>query len=308
MKLRLLKRNEIDDQRWDERIESAPQGLPYAFSWYLDVVADRRWGALVSEDYQQVMPLPWNRKLLGMRQVYAPFLVQQLGVMGSEVSSEMVQDFLQQIPLAYRRVVLRLNERNEIEGAPGYHLQPRTNLLLDLRSGYEMLWNGYDKSLRRRLRKAKNRLRVTPSEDAAAVARLYHSQLEKRLNLGDAFYTRAEHLMSTALKKQKGIILQVSSETELLATGFFLHSHGRLINLFGASTEEGRRLHAMHRMLDYLIESHAGQPMWLDFEGSEVPSITSFFRSFGAERRTYSIAQRDLLPGWWRLLEKRVIR
>jgi hypothetical protein len=34
----------------------------YAFSWYLDAVADH-WDVLVYGDYEAVMPLPWRQKM-----------------------------------------------------------------------------------------------------------------------------------------------------------------------------------------------------------------------------------------------------
>jgi hypothetical protein len=67
--MHLLKRDEIDVKLWDSVIARCPSGLPYGFSQILDVCTDKQWMGIVSEDYQWVMPLPYNRKLLGFRQV-----------------------------------------------------------------------------------------------------------------------------------------------------------------------------------------------------------------------------------------------
>ncbi len=57
-----LKHDQIDQQRWDDCIAHAPNGLVYAWSWYLDIVHPG-WEALVEivdDKYLSVMPLTSN--------------------------------------------------------------------------------------------------------------------------------------------------------------------------------------------------------------------------------------------------------
>ncbi|MEM6380888.1 MAG: hypothetical protein AAF705_22135, partial [Bacteroidota bacterium] len=70
MEVRYLKNQEIDRSRWDNAVRQSPSGLPYAYSWYLDALIDDSWDGLVSGDYDLVMPLPWNRKLFGISQLF----------------------------------------------------------------------------------------------------------------------------------------------------------------------------------------------------------------------------------------------
>jgi hypothetical protein len=65
-----LERHEIDISKWDRCIVNAPNGLIYARSFYLDAMAEN-WSALVSDDYQYVMPLTWNKKF-GIKYLYQP--------------------------------------------------------------------------------------------------------------------------------------------------------------------------------------------------------------------------------------------
>ena len=58
--IRYLQRDEINTRSWDRCIEAADNGLIYAYTHYLDVMA-RHWDALVYKDYEAVMPLTWNR-------------------------------------------------------------------------------------------------------------------------------------------------------------------------------------------------------------------------------------------------------
>lgn len=292
--IRRIPHTALDRDRYDACIEQAANGLPYAFSWYLDAMAGK-WDALVLGDYEAVCPLPWNAKLLGLRQVYQPFFCQQLGVFAKEAPSpELVRDFLKAIPRTYWRVRLCLNEKNAVEALPGWRVRKRPNFLLDLNRPWGEIEAGYSKSLKKRLRKAREAHRLVESPlSPEELSALYQRQLGDKVECPPPVYRRFERVMREALARGKGLILGAAShDGELLAAGFFLQSHGRLINVFGASTEAGKELHSMHFLLDALIQGHAGQPWVLDFEGSSIPGIAYFFGSFGGEEVNYGCVGR----------------
>ena len=64
-------------------------GFIYGYSFYLDHMA-KHWDALVSGDYEAVMPLTWNRKY-GIYYLYQPFLAAQLGVFGASINAATVE-------------------------------------------------------------------------------------------------------------------------------------------------------------------------------------------------------------------------
>src|ERR1044071_6313852 len=98
--IRYVKRSQIDVHAWDNCIYHSTNGLIYAYSYYLDRLADH-WDALVFYDYNAVMPLPWRKKA-GIYYLYQPFNVAQLGVFGREVNEELVAAFLKQVPKRFR--------------------------------------------------------------------------------------------------------------------------------------------------------------------------------------------------------------
>ncbi|MEM9984992.1 MAG: GNAT family N-acetyltransferase, partial [Bacteroidota bacterium] len=253
-----------------------------------------------------LLPLPWNRKLLGYRQIYPPYFTQQLGVFGPAANGEVFTRMLRKIPHTFRRVHLACNHHH----TPQPHLpgtwSTKRNLLLNLTQDYAQIWSGYDKSLRRRLRKAKSRLQLIALDQPSHVVSLYRTQLESRLKLGPAAYQRMEQLMQAALLKRKGQLWGIKEQAsdKLCCGGFFLLSADRIVNLFGASTPEGRKLHAMHFLLDALIERYSDKLNWFDFEGSEVPAIARFFASYGAIEQSYSHYFWDRSPKWVWAVEK----
>ena len=93
MEILYVKNQAIDKQRWDATIEADPKGLPYAYSWYLDKATSGNWDALITPDYEFLLPLPWNRKIFGLHQIYAPLLTQQLGIAGPNLSEIITLNF-----------------------------------------------------------------------------------------------------------------------------------------------------------------------------------------------------------------------
>ena len=271
--------------------------MPYAYSWYLDEMA-HKWDVLVMGDYEAVCPLPWNAKWLGLKQVYQPFFCQQLGVFGKNTDTALIGKFLEAIPPPFRKIHLCLNEKNAVGDLPGWNVSKRPNFLLDLNRPFEKIETGFSKSLRKRLRKAREQHQLL---DAPLLPRelsgLYQKQVGDKVECPPATYQRFERVMTQAIERDLGKIWGAQTQDgELTAAGFFLHSHGRLINVFGASTEKGKELHSMHFLLDALIQKHAGQEWVLDFEGSSIPSIAYFFGSFGAEEVGYACVTRDKMP------------
>ena len=90
--IQFIKRDKIDEQKWNEAIAQSVNSLPYAYSWYLDAVAEN-WAALVLDDYKTVMPLVWLRKL-GIKCLYQPYYCQQLGVFSTQLNEKTIANFL----------------------------------------------------------------------------------------------------------------------------------------------------------------------------------------------------------------------
>jgi len=85
----------------------AVNGMVYGCSWYLDIVCPE-WEALVQDDYEAIFPLTCNRKF-GIRYLYQPFFTQQLGIFSRGLlSGELVEKFLDAIPVHFRFAEINL--------------------------------------------------------------------------------------------------------------------------------------------------------------------------------------------------------
>lgn len=295
---RFLSRKQIDDTAWDGAITRSGTGLPYAYSWYLDIMAERRWSALVQGDYERVFPLPWNRKLLGFPQVYQPAFSQQLGLFGEGVQSEEIPRFLAAVPGRFLRKQLMLHAYEaEVlpEGIPG-SLRWKMNLVLPLDRSFGDMQAGFSKSLRKRVRKAERQLTWQPGGSVDTLISFYRKELQDRVGLLAKHYVQAARLFQELLQREMAEIYEVYDEQgQLVCTGLFVKTKERIINLFGASNQRGRVTYAMHFLLTQVIQKYAGQAMIFDFEGSELPGVAEFFRTFGAIEQPFFACQWDAL-------------
>ena len=73
--IRHVKHKDINKLKWDKCIDTAPNGLIYANSFYLDIMS-KGWDGLVMNDYEAVMPLTWNKKF-GIFYLRQPAFTQQ---------------------------------------------------------------------------------------------------------------------------------------------------------------------------------------------------------------------------------------
>lgn len=306
MQIRYLTQKEIDHAKWDAAVDLAVNGQSYAYSWYLDCVAEN-WDALVSDDYAYIMPLPWNAKWLGLKQIYQPIFMQQLGIFGkTELNSTIISSFLDAIPSDFKYILTHLNEQNPIENLTEFTINPRRNMLLDLSESHEVLHSNFRKSLRQRIRKGKKELSFeinkTSPEDLVAY---YQKHLNHKVGLPDSTYQKVLKLMKTALSLQKGNIYSAHFEDGSFATGiFFAESHNRMVQLFGPSVPAGKKVNAKHFLLDAIIEHFAESGRILDFEGSEIPPIAEFFRGFKPQEVFYHQIIKDEFPFWIKGLQK----
>lgn len=279
--VRYLKQHEIDKQKWDHCVENAENGLVYAYSFYLDAMS-KKWDALVSGDYEHIMPLTWNRKY-GISYLYQPPFCAQLGVFGNKISKETIQSFLESVPKKFKYWDFYLNKANlfPIEEYPMYE---RSNFVLPLNNSYEILSKNYAQSHSRNIKRALKQENYVkkdiPIEDVITLA---NAQFQKFSNLSDPDYTNFSIVFNKLKSQNKGCTYGVfSKRNQLMASCAFIFSHGRAYYILVGNHPDGRTSGASHLMIDHFIKENAGQDLLLDFEGSSISSLAFFYKSFGA--------------------------
>jgi lipid II:glycine glycyltransferase (peptidoglycan interpeptide bridge formation enzyme) len=298
--IRYVEYSGIDKTKWDACIENASNGLIYAYSFYLDVMA-KHWDALVMNDYEAVMPLTWNKKY-GIYYLYQPFLCASLGLFGNQLTRDMLLDFLNKIPKHFKYWDIYLNTANSFQ-FEGYNLYKRVNYILPVQKNYNELFNDFRSSYRQLIKKATDKLTIKQNINIPDIIKLAKSKLEKISSVKKIDLQNFEQLYKALYAKNKAINYGVYLKDELLASGIFLFSHNRAYYILAGNKDKGRALGASHLVIDAFIRHCAGKNIILDFEGSNVPGISFFFKGFGAQIEEYPGLKYTALPSIFKKLK-----
>lgn len=302
MEIRYLRHNQINKQKWDALLDHSPQSLIYAYSWYLDSMSPN-WDALIGGDYEAIFPLPWNKKLFGIKRVLKPRLCQQLGLFSleNEVAVSLLEDFLKSIPDHFKAIDINLNEQNPCPQKNQWISKKRVNMLLPLLPSYSELYSHYSEHHKRNLKKSIH-ANLVPVNNMTP-DHFINSFLEQNKDKIKAFSNdqkkNLSQLINNSIESKAGIIRALSDEKGKLQSAVFLqNSKDRLYYLLPFSTEEGRRSAAMYSLMDQIFKEYAGSNKIFDFEGSSLPGVAKFYKGFGASETNYYQIIKNQLPFW----------
>jgi hypothetical protein len=294
----------IDFKKWDDCICRSPQGLVYAYAWYLHQMSPG-WHALVWGDYEAVMPLTGRRKW-GIDYLYQPAFCAELGVFPKgETQKDLIPLFIAHIPHRYRYIDICLNRDNICDDSTGTVIL-RNNYVLSLEDAYENLKNNFSENHIRNIKKALRHQLVFDAsvqpEDAILLGRL----AEKNK---DAYTAEDWRQFDTLCKRAKDhqAIQAVGvrdAAGNLQSAAVFFHSNHTWFYILAGSTAAGKMMGASHYLIDQFIQRHACTKTYLDFEGSDADSVAHFYRGFGAVNRPYPALVLNRLPRWIRWVKK----
>ena len=281
--IRYIEREKLDIKKYDACIEQSRNHKIYAYSWYLDIVADY-WGILIYGDYDYVMPLPWRKKY-GIHYVYPPEWIQQLGVFSAnKIDATLVEEFLKNIPRKFKKVTINFNFGNS-----NSKFERKSNFLLSLKKSHKDIVDGYSKSRIRDLKKTLGSSTVlNNSENCNDLIEMFIGQKKDRINIIPSSYEKLENLVSYLVcNREIRIVKATNKSNELLGGAIFVIENSKIYYLFSTVNDEGAKKYVMTMILDSVIKQYSGTDYTLDLEGSMVPGIAHFFKSFGATEEEY---------------------
>lgn len=294
--IKFINNKEIDKKKWDDCIAGSSPSLPYAFSWYLDIVCPQ-WDALIEGDYQAVMPLP-NRKKWFIAYIYKPYYAQQLGIISYETPSEsLIRNFIRQIPEKFRFINTNLNESNMLDNFSG--MRPNVNHIINTCREYKDIYRNYSRNCHRNIKKAaEHELAIKKLSDISAFSEFIYNNLEKQIEEFDAQQRNMlERIVETSVNNGTGHIYGVYlPDNGMCAAGFFIETRDRCVFSVCASNKKGKEANAMYLLVNSQIEKSAGVKKWFDFSGSNLKGVAYFNQSFGATGVFYPTLHINRLP------------
>lgn len=294
---------EIDKVKWDACIDKAHNGLIYGYSFYLDHMA-KHWDGLVLNDYETVMPLIWNKKY-GIIYCYQPPFTQQTGFFGNP-SENNIKSLFKKITTFVRYGDWMFNYENQFINLL-YPADPRTNLVINLETGYDQIRSSYNKDLLDNLKKAEKQsiFYVTGNNINDTIDRFKYYYARRTPHVKAKNYEDFNRLCEQLIQNNQCLIREVKDNNgDLLASALLLKDKRRLYNMMNTTTDHGRKTEANHFLIDHIIREFAGQPFLFDLEGSDLPGIKKFYEKFGAINQPYYHWHYNNLPSLLRIIKK----
>lgn len=285
--------------KWDDAINNSVNAYVYAYSYFLDIVTDGQWDALILDDYELIMPLPYKVKY-GFKYIYQPPFNQQLGIFyKSKCSNFDIFEFLHALPKNVKFLELNFNKFLFGRIPEQFVSATNNNFELEVTDNYERIYQNYSTNLKRNLKKAvgfglKEINYVKPEELVQLFSLNKGSQLKV---YKDSDYQKLIKLTYLLMHKGKAEIKGVINEMNtIIAAALFVRSNNRKIFLFSGLSEEGKEKSAMPFLIDNYIKSDQFGHYILDFEGSNDENLARFYKSFGSSKFQYQRVLIDNLP------------
>ena len=283
--IQYVKRQHLDVSKYDFCIENSTQSRIYAFSWYLDIVADH-WDALVLDDYEAVMPVPWKKKY-GIKYVYPPFWLLELGVFSLDGNLN-IQPFFDFLFSEFRFVESRLNrDANQYQKESFLDKEIQ---VLPLNLEYDFLIKNFRKDRRKDLVKANKISLIEKWGDSPEILiELFKNNVGKRTpNIINRDYLVLKQLIKICVEKGVGEILSIyDNKSKLVASGFFLKHKEEVAILISSTDFKNRKNGANTFLIAKAICKFNKNFEVFNFGGSSMKNISKYFLSFGASTLKY---------------------
>jgi len=274
MEVKLIPAADIDRLKWDSCVHYATQPSFAGYTWYLNAVS-RDWAGLVEGDYETVMPLFFDQDWLKRRRYCQPMHLAPSGPYSQHVLSRpRVLALLKVLPPRTRDLLLAWEGQVGLEG-----LQSETvdRWLLRLYEPFESL-AGVFRTTSADVRRDWHFGNPTPEQVTTFWKRHGMSYRGRDRDLH-----RLHRIMYQAMHRGQMLTTSLGAlPEEPLAMACFITSHGYLFRLVSAARTGSDGEAALYHLYSGMIETYAGRPIVLDFNGDPLGE------SFGATRLQYT--------------------
>lgn len=283
--IKFVPREEIEDKRWNGCVHYAINGLPYAYTWYLDNVAEF-WDGLVWGDYEAVFPLV-HRAQQGAEVLYQPALAAQLGLFSLKpIDKRLMTEFMEAIPAEYTAWDFNLNSMN-LPTIDGAKYAPHNSWYINLQPIYSEQQERYSQTVVGALKKTETLgLRIKQDLKPEIVVEHFKNTTGKTLNLPDAAYHSMHRIIYQAQHFGVGSGFGIYKDDTLLAATFLLYSRVANLNLLPGLTADSLD-NGAYALIDLFIRNGAGSMRILDAGPFQTPAVAEIFKNYGGETLEY---------------------
>lgn len=293
--MRFVSRDQIDDARWNMSVLNHEDFRHYYLTQYLDAAA-ADWEALISDDYTFLWPLPFKK--WGVKRLYQPTFTQQLGPVMHDVDEKKFRAAFKLVQTRY--VSGRIKFHENIDSTWLDHSIQHRNIELSLDSPLPELRSAYNRNVKSNLRKFEKAGGMVTNFKGDGMKTIHLFREHKGCYLKEAdeqFYRELAHIFQKFNELgQSEEWLAHDANGQISGGLLLLTSNGRLLNLLSVANPAGRKIGAVHAIIDRLISEHHGKAQVLDFEGSNDDNLAFFYGSFGGAEHVYLQAEWSRFP------------
>lgn len=285
MNFQLIENKDIDLYKWDSCILKSINGLPYAYSWYLNIVSDK-WKAIILNDYEAVMPVMEERILSVIPYIRNDKLIPQLGIFTTKLlSKEVKEKFFEILVKKYAWTDLSLNKYSTLTNSDFNH-KIKERYELDLINTYSRIAEKYSNDLKQKLNyAAENKITVVKGLMPNDLVRLIN---KKYFIVNKSFKVSLRILASTSIRYRIGQIYGAfTRQNNICAAILFLKSNKKAIMLVTAFTDEALEYNAIESMVDHYLKIHSENDLTFVFENVGHRRMFIDCSGFGTHKMNY---------------------
>lgn len=283
--LKIIDRENIDVNRWDQLVESNIGTSVFCHSWYLDAVAEN-WSIIVDDNYTCGMPLPYATRM-GVCFLYTPIFVRYVEWIGDDKllgqSVETVKSCFSLIELSCKDTIFDgLNKSfvfQKIEKSDELKLSSQAE---------------------RSLKKAsKENYHIRETRDFESVLGMTTSLLtDKHEGLTQKSMNHLGELFNNAKAHERLIAFEVWGDS-FLGGVICISSSSTLLYVKGSVVEEAKKNGGMYLAIHHAIEYARKNGLDFDFGGSRIDGVKSFNHNLGGKDTVYYAYEINNAPVWF---------
>lgn len=315
MKTKVLRSTEIDKKVWDEFVGQSPQGSIFALSAYLDIIAPKWSAVIVFDDHERItaaLPLTTSSKF-SIKYAAQPILAKYLGLMFGNGGDKTVYNeyhykskfaklIIDHIPVSIRYFSYNFSPAFDYPVPfhwAGFVLEPKYTYYLDISKSCEEIRSHFKNSLRNKLSGFNSgNFTVDINKDFEEHEKVFGTRFTYRdFNITDEYFRKLKEIYEVFMPRDMARFYSIRSQGgETAASILFLYFRKTIYFYLGLLNPEFKEFPVKPYLINREIERCCQQFDTFDFQGSMIPGVESFVRSFGASPVHYLNISKKRFP------------
>jgi hypothetical protein len=284
--IKILDATQINIDKWNALVKDFEAPI-YAQYQYINSMC-KSWKALVWNDYELVLPLPYKKKFTIAYSYSVPF-IQQLGFIGNLELAKNMNATIKGLKKVVRLGEIYANYKNDFLLQLPKDIYKKLNLVLPLHKPYNTLQQQFSKDSMRNIAKAeKQNLDYDDEIKIETCVQLYKENYGKKMSrVIETDFENFEILCHALAKTNQCFCRAVLLNDEVVACAILLKDNFKIYNVANTTTPKGKKLSANYFLFSHLLQEFCNNNLTFDFEGSEIVGVRKFYESFGAIPQPY---------------------